>query len=324
MTAAKQMQIIHLICLILPIIILGYITLSTQHKQTSGKLWHVEITGYDPRDLLHGRYIRYQLNWSKYGKTPQTKEALCLISGATDTTTPIISSDQQNCASIIKAGKNPENWNYRGRRYQIPEKYADALDDAFADSKNKFSVDLHVHNGKIYIGDLYMNGSKVKENYGHIQSRYNDKNSTKFEAQEFTAALKNLRPYVVTDTQVCVSYEIDWARHGLIYDLTTNTPDLCLPRQANGHMHAMPASDDTQSCTARLNAGSWQSTWNYPFETFCRNNRHGQFLLDQYKQDPAAFTAQISTNANETLYVKELMIHGVKFNDAFNAEIKKQ
>lgn len=328
MTQEKQMQLIRLICLVIPIIILGYIALSTNHKQNSGTLWRVDITGYDPRDLLHGRYIRYQIDWAKYGAVTTTRastKTLCLNKAPEGGIEPIISLDTAaNCASTIYAGKTAKNWNYQGRRYQIPEKYADALDKAFADRKNKFSIDIRVHQNKLYVGDLYMNGKAVKDNYHDIQNQYIESLGTKFVPQEFTLAVKNLRPYQVTDSQACVAYEIDWAKHGLNIDISEQTPNLCLTHNKDGRVIAAAAQDGTQNCTARLRSGAWNSAWNYPFKTFCRNNRHGKFLLDQYKKDPTAFTARIETNAQENLYVKELIIDGTPFNDAFNSFFSKQ
>lgn len=51
--------------LFLPLVCLsGWLFWLTYHKE-SGQEVKVAVMGYDPRDLLSGRYIQYQIDWAK-------------------------------------------------------------------------------------------------------------------------------------------------------------------------------------------------------------------------------------------------------------------
>ena len=63
------------------------------------------ITGYDPRDLLSGHYIRYQVDWAK-SDCRQFKNGVC-----------------------------PKEAFGMGQRFYIPEEYAPQLDDLFRRSQ---------------------------------------------------------------------------------------------------------------------------------------------------------------------------------------------
>ncbi|MBP5615193.1 MAG: GDYXXLXY domain-containing protein [Alphaproteobacteria bacterium] len=63
-------------CLILPVIcLLAWVIYLSTERQT-GRDVTVVITGYDPRDLLGGRYIAYQIDWKKTDCT-QFKGNIC-------------------------------------------------------------------------------------------------------------------------------------------------------------------------------------------------------------------------------------------------------
>lgn len=76
--------LILLVCLLLPLIGLGYSWLQTHRAAQRGIVWEVPVDGYDPRDLLRGHYVQFRYRWSGLGNASPSSfgyEAsdLCLI-----------------------------------------------------------------------------------------------------------------------------------------------------------------------------------------------------------------------------------------------------
>ena len=74
----------------------------------SGPSWQVAIEGYDPRDLLHGRYLQYQFDFNWRGqdtcgsgggtRSPSAGCCLCLIRTHSSGIGPAVR--QVDCASV--------------------------------------------------------------------------------------------------------------------------------------------------------------------------------------------------------------------------------
>jgi uncharacterized membrane-anchored protein len=173
---------IMLIALTLPFLVLGYLSLMNHKAQNSGTEWRVEISGYDPRDLLHGRYLRYQIEWRKHGTSTNaskaTEKSLCLTPKSKNSLVPMAkmidnARDQGSCTSLISAGKNANNWNLRMRQYYIPESYADRLDRAFRSNTHKFEINIRVSDDhKLSVGDLYIDGTVMTEAMPSLEAKY--------------------------------------------------------------------------------------------------------------------------------------------------------
>lgn len=104
------------VLLVLPWICLVTWTLLLAHQRANGDEVIVSITGYDPRDLLSGRYIAYQVDWDKTD-CQQFENGIC---------------PKKN---FCREGR----WGEQCRFY-IPEKQADQLDYLF---RNRSQKDLH-------------------------------------------------------------------------------------------------------------------------------------------------------------------------------------
>lgn len=55
--------LILLVCLLLPLIGLGYSWMQTHRAAQRGTVWEVPVDGYDPRDLLRGHYVQFRYRW---------------------------------------------------------------------------------------------------------------------------------------------------------------------------------------------------------------------------------------------------------------------
>ena len=57
------------IAVLIPIVGLLVLVGKAEFAAHSGPTWHIPIEGYDPRDLLHGRYLQYQFRFNWQGKS---------------------------------------------------------------------------------------------------------------------------------------------------------------------------------------------------------------------------------------------------------------
>lgn len=321
MTQLSQKQIPFLICLIIPFLILGFIALSNFHAHNSGTLWRVEISGYDPRDLLHGRFLRYQIDWDEYGNVAYHKnsdKALCLNPTEKNKLQPKITylSESKNCKSVIKAGPDYINWNKRDRRFQIPEKYADTLDKAFRSRKHKFEIDIRVSDsGNLSVLSLFIDGKAMLKALPELE--YVHGKTAKAEEIDVYLKLHNFKTFYKSETRQCFHYEIDWAHHGFQQQAYSHTPDLCINKEQDDltRVSIKPEMGE-RSCQAILNAGEHNSNWNYKRRTKCLNADAAMFLEKQISAAPNNIFTKASLGETNFLYAYYIYIGTQSLNNA--------
>lgn len=79
--------LILLVCLLLPLIGLGYSWGQTYRAAQRGTVWEIPVDGYDPRDLLRGHYVQFRYRWPGSTSEPggfldYTASSLCLTGNA--------------------------------------------------------------------------------------------------------------------------------------------------------------------------------------------------------------------------------------------------
>ena len=108
-------------------------TLQTQ--KTEGEIVRLAIQGYDPRSLLSGRYILYQINWDK--THPDEIRRLSLYTNINVQKDCIVFSDEdENCWWN-------DDWEEKvgyKQRFYIPEENANQLDRLFSKNNHLFEV----------------------------------------------------------------------------------------------------------------------------------------------------------------------------------------
>ncbi len=133
------------ICFAIPFFCLLIWTLSLAWHQHHGTEIKVSIAGYDPRDLLSGHYIQYEIDWDHTDCT-QFPQTICPF--------------QDFCKEA--------RWG-RQCRFYIPEKYAEQLDALFRKRNNedmKFEVVYSYHPNKQAIAkQLLINGKDWRERF---------------------------------------------------------------------------------------------------------------------------------------------------------------
>ena len=135
--------------------------LSHAHYQAStGLVYRVKIKGYDPRDLLHGHYLRYTFDFAteslahKHIYLPKAKYCFIHLQTSEHRIEIMPYSDKlAKCSSVINYSKLSENY-----KYFIPEIYASDLEKKLRDRKIKATVDLIINqNNDFTVGQLYLN-----------------------------------------------------------------------------------------------------------------------------------------------------------------------
>ena len=129
--------------LIMPILVLFGWLLLLIAQMNSGYDVKVAVMGYDPRDLLSGHFIQYQIDWNKTDCS-QFETGVC--------------DEDSFCKSA-----------YWGRqcRFYIPEEYAATLDKMFRErneTDNVFEVVYSYQKGRKPIAkELLINGKPWRE-----------------------------------------------------------------------------------------------------------------------------------------------------------------
>ena len=128
-----------LIAFALPLIGLMTWTISLYAQRNLGQDVRVQITGYDPRDLLSGHYLQYQIDWDKTD-CKQFKNQIC--------------PDKKDFCEEARWG--------RQCRFYLPEKHARQLDLLFrirSQSKDVFEIVYSYRPGhKAFAKQLLING----------------------------------------------------------------------------------------------------------------------------------------------------------------------
>lgn len=154
------------IALAVPIVVLLLLIGRGELITHSGTKWRVRITGYDPRDLVHGHYLRYQLSWiwsdsdeesERSRRRTRTREPgsfFCLNTGTDERRPPeprvslVSSDDRSGCKSSF-----PVETEDRLDRFYIPEGKGAAFERAVR-NETCYVVLAVTRTGQVVVEDL--------------------------------------------------------------------------------------------------------------------------------------------------------------------------
>lgn len=136
------------LAILLPLAGLGYSWHSTRQTAAQGVEWDVPVTGYDPRDLLRGHYVRFRYIWPEdtAGTVSEDYPAatrLCLEGNAPVIRRAARLSDQDDaslCQGLARApqtGTPPISTVPREGRLFIPQTDGPRLEHALGDPKQQ-------------------------------------------------------------------------------------------------------------------------------------------------------------------------------------------
>ena len=165
------------IAVIIPVLGLMALMARAEFAVRSGPTWRIDIEGYDPRDLLHGRFLRYRykLNWQGENTCGSTEDGgngalspgccLCLTRDDADGINPPVrqvwcDEAQQDCDGWLRADALEG-----AQRYFVPEDRARELEEALRDREAALELTCSP-DGTPAIRELYLDGRPWRETLG--------------------------------------------------------------------------------------------------------------------------------------------------------------
>ncbi len=149
-----------------PVVMLSIMTGYRAYNQNVGREIVLDITGYDPRDLLSGHYLTFRVNYPVDGVCknelgqPLASEIdntyVCLKPKQSFSTAEI-----SDCDLYIKGSCKYGQFIAGIERFYVPEDKASALEVLVRDKKASISVNV-TSDGKAFIKDLLIDGVSWK------------------------------------------------------------------------------------------------------------------------------------------------------------------
>jgi len=151
-----------IIALLIPIlIVLGAIGKS-EYQLATGEVWKFKISGYDPRDLLRGHYVNYQVefDWRKDRGVCLDKNDCCLCLDRKKDLLNSIKASKMSCSLAVERcdGLMREEYIQELRKYFIPEDKGKALEKAIRGQEAEILVVIS-DKGRPLVRDLLVGGN---------------------------------------------------------------------------------------------------------------------------------------------------------------------
>lgn len=157
----KQSSRYVIAALLIPILALGGLVSHKVYRSYSGEIYTLPIHGYDPRDLLSGHYLIYQVDYGVEGVCSETAvievvdAQLCLKPRAFSYT------GFSDCEALIEGVCKGRQFTAGIERFYVPQQDASKLEQAVMGRKG--SIVLAVgRSGQPVIQDLLIEGVSWK------------------------------------------------------------------------------------------------------------------------------------------------------------------
>lgn len=164
------------LALVMMIALPSLLLVKSFYDREQGRVWLVDIDGYDPRDLLYGHYLNFTYDWNF--ATPQDGGqcygrncCICLnesvpgsIRAPLAKTLRCDAPERGQCSSVITGGhgRHPA---VRGQRYYVPEKDGLRLEGILRDEQHEAQMEIAVprSGGPAMIRKLYIDQQPLEE-----------------------------------------------------------------------------------------------------------------------------------------------------------------
>lgn len=159
-----------IVALALPLVVIALGIAKSEHHLATSKLWQFDVAGYDPRDLLRGRYIQFRLDLHEGPPREACNDddsercCLCLTETGVDQPPRV---ERATCAlALAQCDGALQTRTLRDlNRYYIPEEDAWKLEQQFIEAAAKNQTRLRVainDEGKPQIDALLINGEVIR------------------------------------------------------------------------------------------------------------------------------------------------------------------
>lgn len=166
-----------LLALIIMIALPSLLLVKAAYDRHNGKIWRVDIAGYDPRDLLRGHYLNFQYSWN-YANTNDSRTCeygksccLCLNEASPGNhinpvakTMACNAPEIRQCQSVVTSGRSASP-SLGGHVYFIPEKQAAQVEELLRDDTQDVQMEIAVprSGGPAIIRKLYIDQQKLED-----------------------------------------------------------------------------------------------------------------------------------------------------------------
>jgi hypothetical protein len=159
----------------------------TAFSKRSAPSFILPIRGYDPRDLIHGHYLQFRINWpwadkNAFACDTQNPENCRVCLQAQNDTMPYQTNirlvkveDTSSCTAYLDGisyiyqdqKSNPDNHILSLReapsRFFVDERHGPELDAIFRDDPTIFSILVKIHNDQITLEQLLIEGIDYRD-----------------------------------------------------------------------------------------------------------------------------------------------------------------
>ncbi len=156
-----------IIAILFPIILLGLITMSKHIKYISGEEFIIPIRGFDPRDLLSGHYLIYQIDYGNDGCNSSKKNDvayMCLQKDKDKYDSEVVYGrwELHDCLAYIAGRCKYGQFKAGIERFYIPQEHAYKLDRVVRKKKGKIVLSI-TKSGKAVVKDLLIDDLPWRE-----------------------------------------------------------------------------------------------------------------------------------------------------------------
>ena len=147
----------------IPVVCVALLMVRGEVRSAGATKFLVPITGYDPRDLLHGQYIRFRFEFRQDDSVASCEGPdCCLCLQGAEMTSPRVTrvgcQDTSLACDAIVSGTRAHD----AQRYLVPEHAGILLEDALRD--RAASVEMQCSpDGSFALGELYLDGRPWRE-----------------------------------------------------------------------------------------------------------------------------------------------------------------
>jgi len=155
-----------LFAIALPFVVICLLIVRAEYHLKSGEQWSFELRGYDPRDLLRGHYLQFNIlyDWERGKNECNSGSDCCLCLTKTEARVPKVhlatcpTARSQCDGYILNSEKNALN------RFYIPEASAKRAEKLLREARARQDAYLNVsinQKGEPAILDLIVNGQSL-------------------------------------------------------------------------------------------------------------------------------------------------------------------
>ncbi len=150
-----------LAALIWPLVIWGAVVGMKTFNWFSGASLTLEVRGYDPRDLLSGHYLQYEV---EYGVTVGCGEGngpAYVYHPGNPGRARLADNPPAGDSNVVYIAGSCQNWRFRAgiERFYVPEEAAQRLDAILRGRKMAASIEVSVRrDGTAQVKDFLLNG----------------------------------------------------------------------------------------------------------------------------------------------------------------------